>query len=136
MSRLSNLAAGSRAGCLPDYLMGVNTRAIKKSFCSAHSRARSALECAEQNDFLIALVAPGSGRDECRPSHTLLSLQDSDVHLALGATDNVNQNVEPSPGLLSTPTWPPWRSIMVRLICKPKPNPTPARVLAWVPGIR
>ena len=42
----------------------------------------------------------------------------------LSAKGKVNQNVEPLPTMLSTPTCPPCRSTTVQLICKPSPNPT------------
>ena len=36
-----------------------------------------------------------------------------------------SQNVAPNPGALVTPTCPPWRSMMVRVMYNPSPRPTP-----------
>ena len=38
------------------------------------------------------------------------------------ASGTVNQKVDPWPGVLSTPTWPPWRSMMALLIERPTPD--------------
>lgn len=53
-----------------------------------------------------------------------------------GASDKVNQNVEPCPGMLCTPTLPPCCSIIILLICRPRPRPTPEPLLTVMVGTR
>ena len=46
---------------------------------------------------------------------------------------SVNQNLEPPPGALSTPTCPPRCPIMVLQICSPTPSPMPDPLWTSIP---
>src|SRR5262249_32618814 len=52
------------------------------------------------------------------------------------ASGTVNQKVDPSPGALSTPTLPPWRSTIALLIERPSPRLTPEPLCTVTASIR
>lgn len=52
------------------------------------------------------------------------------------ARGSINQNVDPLPGVLSTPTSPPCRSMRVRQIYKPNPRLVPEPFFTSISGAR
>src|SRR5579883_2337169 len=52
------------------------------------------------------------------------------------ANGSVNQKVDPWPGTLCIPTLPSCRSMIIRLMCRPRPRPTPEPLFTSISGTR
>ena len=88
--------------------------------------ARTVLHRALTNRWVkvaMKLISMSSPRKASRQQGTCPSSRCSQVHARPSASSRVNQNVEPLPTSLSTPTCPSWPSMMALQMCRPSPIP-------------